>query len=63
MTARHDDVYEFTAMPIAAFLNQYLDGTVKLPGLWMMGHLVDPERFVEDLVRMGAEVEMEVGEG
>jgi hypothetical protein len=62
MTARHDDVYEFTAMPVAAFLSQYLDGTAKKPGLWMMGHLVDPERFVEDLERMGAKVEVEVSE-
>ncbi len=60
MKAKHDDVYEFTAMPVAAFLSQYLDGTAKMPGLWMMGHLVDPGRFVEDLERMGAEVEVKV---
>jgi hypothetical protein len=60
MTARHDDVYEFTAMPVGAFLSQYLDGSLKTPGIWMMGHLVDPERFVEDLERMGAKVEVEV---
>jgi len=60
MAARHDDVYEFTAMPVAAFLDQYLDGTAKLPGLWMMGHLVDPVRFVEELERQGAQVEVEV---
>jgi len=62
MTARHDDVYEFTAMPVAAFLVQYLDESLKTPGLWMMGHVVDPTRFVEDLERMGAEVEVEVRE-
>jgi len=60
MTVRHDDVYEFTAMPVAAFLSQYRDGTAKVSGLWMMGHLVDPVRFVEDLERMGAEVEVKV---
>jgi hypothetical protein len=60
MKAKHDDVYEFTAMPVAAFLVQYLDGSAKKPGLWMMGHLVDPERFVGDLERMGAEVEVKV---
>jgi hypothetical protein len=62
MTARHDDVYEFTAMPVAAFLVQYLDGSLKKPGLWMMGQVVDPVRFVEDLERMGAKVEVEVCE-
>jgi NAD(P)-dependent dehydrogenase (short-subunit alcohol dehydrogenase family) len=60
MTAMHDDVYEFTAMPVAAFLSQYRDGTAKVPGLWMMGHLVDPVRFVEDLEKMGAKVEVKV---
>ncbi len=62
MTARHDDVYEFTAMPVAAFLVQYLDGSLKKTGLWMMGHVVDPARFVDDLERMGAKVELEVNE-
>ena len=62
MTTRHDDVYEFTAMPVAAFLSQYLDGTFNLPGHWMMGQIVDPTRFVEDLERMGAEIEVEVRE-
>jgi hypothetical protein len=62
MTAKHDDVYEFTAMSVAAFLVQYLDGSAKKPGLAMMGHLVDPERFVADLERMGADVEVQVRE-
>ena len=60
MTARHDEVYEFTAMPVAAFLVQYLDGSAKKPGLGMMGDLVDPKRFIDDLKRMGAEVEVKV---
>jgi len=62
MTALHDDVYEFTAMPVAAFLVQYLDGSLKKPGLWMMGHAVDPARFVGDLEMMGAKVEVGVRE-
>ncbi|HOO54726.1 MAG TPA: saccharopine dehydrogenase NADP-binding domain-containing protein [Methanothrix sp.] len=60
ISAKHYDVYEFTAMPVAAFLVQYLDGGMKKPGLWIMGHVVDPARFVDDLERMGAEVEVEV---
>jgi len=60
LKASHSDVYEFTAMPVAAYLNQYLDGTAKEPGLSMMGQLVEPKRFFGDLERMGAKVEMTV---
>ena len=57
----HDDVYEFTAMPVAAFLRQYLDG-LKRPGLSFMGRIVEPVRFLKDLEDMGAKVEVEVRE-
>ncbi|HPJ30123.1 MAG TPA: saccharopine dehydrogenase NADP-binding domain-containing protein [Methanothrix sp.] len=63
LRASHSDVYEFTAISVVAYLSQYLDGTAKKPGLSMMGHLVEPERFFEDLERMGAEVEMTVRPG
>jgi len=38
--AEHDDAYEFTAIPIAACIRQYLDGSIAKPGLWLMGHIV-----------------------
>jgi hypothetical protein len=55
MTARvaHLDGYELTAIPVVAALRQYLDGTGCKPGLWMMGHLVDPVRLMEDMAEMG----------
>ena len=59
LRASHDDVYEFTAMPVAAFLRQYLDG-LERPGLSFMGRIVEPAKFVRDLEEMGAEVEVEV---
>lgn len=60
LRAGHDDVYGFTAMPVVALLLQILDGKARKPGLSMMGHLVDPVRLLEDLVRMGAELVEEV---
>jgi saccharopine dehydrogenase (NAD+, L-lysine-forming) len=52
----HPDGYVFTAVPVVACLLQYLDGCAKKPGLWMMGHLVDPDRLLHDMQRMGIEV-------
>jgi saccharopine dehydrogenase (NAD+, L-lysine-forming) len=54
--AFHKDGYEFTAIPVVACLLQYLDRSIKRPGLWMMGHLVDPARLVKDMERMGVRV-------
>jgi saccharopine dehydrogenase (NAD+, L-lysine-forming) len=52
-TVSHPDGYEITAIPVVACLLQYLDGSVRRPGLWMMGHLVDPLRLFKDMERMG----------
>jgi saccharopine dehydrogenase (NAD+, L-lysine-forming) len=49
----HPDGYEITAIPVAACLLQYLDGSARRPGVWMMGHLVDPVRLFSDMRRMG----------
>jgi saccharopine dehydrogenase (NAD+, L-lysine-forming) len=57
----HPDGYLFTAVPVAACLLQYLDGTVNKPGLWMQAHIVDPARFMMDIQRMG--ITMHVQEG
>ncbi len=52
----HDDGYDLTAIPVAAYLLQYLDGTARRPGLHMMGWLVEPQRMLRDMQRMGAQV-------
>lgn len=57
ITLRHHDTYKFTAIPIVACLLQYLDGQIKKPGLWYMGHVAEPERLFKDMERMGVKIE------
>ncbi|HEY6074436.1 MAG TPA: saccharopine dehydrogenase NADP-binding domain-containing protein, partial [Anaerolineales bacterium] len=52
----HPDGYELTAIPVVAFLKQYLDGQARLPGLHMMGQIAEPERLLRDMQSMGATV-------
>ena len=52
----HPEGYELTAIPVAACLMQYLDGTARRPGLWMMGHLAEPRRFFNDMQMMGVKM-------
>jgi len=49
----HPDGYELTAIPVVATLLQYLESLARKPGLWMMGHLIDPISLVKDLEKMG----------
>jgi hypothetical protein len=56
--AYHKDGYEFTAIPTTACLLQYLDGTIREPGLWLQGTLVEPMRFMRDIERMGVELQI-----
>jgi saccharopine dehydrogenase (NAD+, L-lysine-forming) len=51
----HPDGYELTAIPVAAALLQYLDGSARKPGLWMMGYLSEPSRLMKDMEKMGAQ--------
>jgi len=53
-TVAHPDGYALTAIPVVATLLQYLDGSARKPGLWMMGHLVEPIRLMKDMEKMGA---------
>jgi len=52
----HPDGYELTAIPVVACLLQYLDGSARRPGLWMMGHLAEPARLLKDMETMGVKV-------
>jgi hypothetical protein len=52
----HPDGYDLTAIPVVATLLQYLDGSARRPGLWMMGHLAEPLRLMADMKALGAEV-------
>lgn len=59
VTLSHQDGYLLTAMPVAACLLQYLDGSIPKPGLWMQAHLAEPDRLIEDMQRMGLEVRVD----
>jgi saccharopine dehydrogenase (NAD+, L-lysine-forming) len=52
----HPDGYMFTAIPVAACLLQYLDGTIADPGVWLQAHIVEPNRLMRDMQRMGITV-------
>ncbi len=58
MTIAHPDGYLLTAIPVAACLLQYLEGRIRKPGLWLQANIVEPERFMGDLARLGAEVHL-----
>jgi saccharopine dehydrogenase-like NADP-dependent oxidoreductase len=56
VTIYHEDGYAFTAIPVAACLLQYLDGSIRKPGLWLQAHIVEPNRLMRDMERLGIEV-------
>jgi len=55
----HSDGYVLTAAPMVACLLQILDGSMRRPGLHLQALLVDAERLLTDLQRMGIEVGVE----
>ena len=52
----HPDGYEMTAIPVVAYLKQYLDRTARKSGVHMMGHLADPARLFNDMQKMGVQL-------
>jgi len=52
----HSDGYLATAIPVAATLLQYIDGSCAQPGLHLMGLLPEPIRFMKDIKKMGLKV-------
>lgn len=59
VTISHPDEYQATGQVVAAFVSQWSDGTARTAGLHPMGELVDPERFLRDLVTVGFETHAE----
>jgi hypothetical protein len=58
----HQDNYYSTAAAMVAFIDQYLAGAFNgLSGVHMMGHIIDPERAVQDLVTFGLHTVVESG--
>jgi hypothetical protein len=53
----HEDGYAFTAIPATACLLQYLDGSIRQPGLWLQAAIVEPERMMLDMERMGIQIQ------
>lgn len=52
----HADGYELTAIPVVAYLLQYMDESARHPGLHMMGQVAEPVRLFEDMQRMGVRI-------
>ena len=50
------DGYKLTAIPVVAYLKQYLDGTARQPGLHLMGQLAEPQRLFDDMQKMGVKI-------
>ena len=52
----HSDGYELTAIPVVAYLLQYLDKSARQPGVHLMGHLAEPKRLFKDMQCMGVRI-------
>ena len=53
----HHSAYDFTVIPVIAALKQYIDGSIRKPGLWMMSHIVDPDQLLGDMGQMGVSIQ------
>ena len=52
----HEDAYMLTAIPVVACLLQYLDGSLRKPGLWTQANIVEPNRLITDIKRLSVDV-------
>ncbi len=53
----HEDGYVFTAIPAVACLLQLLDASIRQPGLQWQALIVEPQRFLADMARMGIDIQ------
>jgi hypothetical protein len=60
VTLYHEDGYMFTAIPVVACLLQYLDESIKKPGLWTQANIVEPNRLMKDMKRMGVDITIQI---
>lgn len=56
MMISHENGYQATAIPAVAGILQLLDGSLTGPGVMIMGHCVNPDRFFGDIKRLGMNV-------
>ena len=56
----HEDGYVLTAQPVIACILQYLEGTIKKPGLHFMALLAEPKKLMEDMKDLGLSAEERV---
>ena len=59
VTVTSPDAYDFTAAAVVSCVAQVLDGSIKRPGFHLMGSVVDPDRTLRDVQRMGATLSWE----
>ena len=52
----HNDGYEATAIAAVAGILQLMDGSIQEPGVVIMGHGVNPDHYLEDIMRLGMKV-------
>jgi hypothetical protein len=56
LEAVSNDAFELTSLAVIACLKQYLDNSIDKPGLYLMGNVVDEKRIIEDMKRMGIQM-------
>ncbi len=60
---KSDDSFELTAFALLALLDQYFDGSISRPGLYLMGQVIDAHRLFEDLKNRGISLQTEESTG
>lgn len=59
LALEHEDSYLGTAIATVPCVLRLLDGSIGKPGVHMMGHALDPNRYMGDLKRMGMTVSLQ----